>query len=103
MLAVLIRVTTGFRPVFHGDALEYSVTKLARNTQYKFRIVAENAEVRLFTIQLFSLTVEQGKSMPSNVVAYSTQGTPPNAPTKPALAGKVAAQSTLISSLTCFI
>ena len=53
----------GFRPVFHGDALQFAVTKLARNTQYKFRLVAENSEVgiamrgKLISYSLFRVRV----------------------------------------------
>ena len=67
-----------FGEVFTGRAKNFNMNKLQSSTTYKFRLIAEN---------------ELGRSRPSEIVAFQTQGTAPPKPQPPGL--KEAAKSTL--------
>ncbi|KAF4789540.1 fibronectin type III domain containing 3A [Turdus rufiventris] len=68
----------GFKPKYDGDDLTYTVKNLRRSTKYKFRVIAYNSE---------------GKSSPSETVEYITCPDKPGVPSKPAVKGKIHAQS----------
>uniref|UniRef100_A0A6A7G3P9 Fibronectin type-III domain-containing protein 3A-like isoform X1 n=1 Tax=Hirondellea gigas TaxID=1518452 RepID=A0A6A7G3P9_9CRUS len=63
----------GFMPVYRGPENVYSCTGLRRNSDYKFRLAAEN---------------DNGESPLSDIVCYSTQPEKPGAPTPPSVKGK---------------
>lgn len=64
------KVYGSFEEIFRGRAKNFNVTKLANSTAYRFRLIAEN---------------ELGRSRPSEVVAFQTQGTAPPKPQPPGL------------------
>lgn len=64
------KVYGAFEEIFRGRAKNFNVTKLANSTAYRFRLIAEN---------------ELGRSRPSEVVAFQTQGTAPPKPQPPGL------------------
>uniref|UniRef100_A0A8C0GM53 Fibronectin type-III domain-containing protein n=1 Tax=Chelonoidis abingdonii TaxID=106734 RepID=A0A8C0GM53_CHEAB len=64
----------GFQPKYNGEELSCTLKNLRRNTSYKFRLSACNNE---------------GKSIPSEVVEYSTIPDKPGPPSKPSVKGKI--------------
>ncbi|CAL1527876.1 unnamed protein product [Lymnaea stagnalis] len=64
----------GFIPVYNGPNLSYTVAKLRRNTEYKFRLAAKN---------------EEGPSKWSETVCYKTLPERPQPPSKPQIKGKI--------------
>ncbi|OCT93034.1 fibronectin type-III domain-containing protein 3a isoform X1 [Xenopus laevis] len=68
----------GFKPMYNGDDLTFTVKNLRRSTKYKFRVIAYNTE---------------GKSSPSEVVEFVTFPDRPGAPSKPSVKGKVHAHN----------
>ena len=70
--------TEKYTELFKGRAKSYNITKLQSSTSYRFRLHAVN---------------ELGRSRPSEVVTYTTQGTAPMQPQQPGL--KEATKSSL--------
>ncbi|XP_045929385.1 fibronectin type-III domain-containing protein 3A [Micropterus dolomieu] len=64
----------GFQPSYDGDELSCTVRNLHRSTKYKFRVAAYNSE---------------GKSNPSQVVAFITNPDRPSSPCRPVIRGRV--------------
>ncbi|XP_039344560.1 fibronectin type-III domain-containing protein 3a-like isoform X1 [Mauremys reevesii] len=64
----------GFQPKYNGEELSCTLKNLRRSTSYKFRLSACNNE---------------GKSIPSEVVEYSTIPDKPGPPSKPSVKGKI--------------
>ena len=60
-----------FTPIFEGRTKSFNVQKLQPSTPYKFRLIAVN---------------ELGKSRPSELACYTTQGSAPSQPIHPSLA-----------------
>uniref|UniRef100_A0ACB8GDX6 Fibronectin type-III domain-containing protein 3a n=2 Tax=Sphaerodactylus townsendi TaxID=933632 RepID=A0ACB8GDX6_9SAUR len=71
----------GFKAIYSGDELTYTVKNLQRSTKYKFRVIASNLE---------------GKSNPSNVADLTTKPDKPSAPLKPAVKGKILPQGVAV-------
>ena len=59
-----------FVEVFRGRSKNFNMTKLQSSTTYRFRLIAES---------------ELGRSRPSEIVAFQTQGTAPPKPCEPGL------------------
>lgn len=64
----------GFLPVYHGPELSYTITNLRRNTEYQFRLAANN---------------EEGASKWSPTVSYRTLPDKPHPPIRLQTKGKV--------------
>jgi len=64
----------GFLTVYNGPDLSYKIKNLRRNTEYKFRLSANN---------------EEGNSKWSDFINYNTLPDRPQAPPKPQIKGKV--------------
>ncbi|XP_033098963.1 fibronectin type-III domain-containing protein 3A-like isoform X2 [Anneissia japonica] len=64
----------GFKVVFNGDENSHTCKNLQRNTEYRFKLLANN---------------DQGDSCPSEIVAFRTKPDSPQAPPKPTLKGKL--------------
>ncbi|EMP40038.1 Fibronectin type-III domain-containing protein 3A [Chelonia mydas] len=64
----------GFQPKYNGEELSCTLQNLRRSTPHKFRLCACNNE---------------GKSIPSEVVEYSTIPDKPGPPSKPSVKGKI--------------
>ncbi|XP_074860173.1 fibronectin type III domain-containing protein 3B isoform X2 [Carettochelys insculpta] len=63
-----------FHPKYTGDELTCTVKNLRRSTQYKFRLIAFNAE---------------GKSCPSEILVCTTSPDRPGPPTRPVIKGPI--------------
>lgn len=76
-----------FVPIYTGRAKTYNVPKLQSSTPYKFRLIAVN---------------ELGRSRPSEIVMFTTQGSPPSQPVPPEVADvTVSAMRLLWSKRPC--